>query len=55
MHFADQERNLSGRDDGKTARFVAGIDVGELDNAVARHVVMVEGLAELLGRETPST
>ena len=33
------------------AGLIAGVDVGDVGDAVARHVVMVERLAELLGRE----
>ena len=28
---------------------IAGIDIGEVGNPVARHVIMIEGFAELLG------
>ena len=51
LGVADQERQLAGGDDREAAGLVAGIDVGEVGDAVARHVVMVERLAELLGRE----
>ena len=46
----DQERQFAGGDDREAAGLIAGIDVSEVGDAVARHVVMVEGLAELLGR-----
>src|SRR5262245_51147958 len=45
-----QERQLAGADDRKTSGLIAGIDVSEIGNAVTRHVVVVECLAELLGR-----
>src|SRR3974390_903553 len=48
LRVGDQKRELAGRDDRKAARLVAGIDVSEVGNPVARHVVMVERLAELL-------
>ena len=50
LRVGDQERQFAGADDREAARLVAGIDVGEVGDAVARHVVMVEGLAELLRR-----
>ena len=48
---AEQERHLARGDDREAARLIAGIDVGEVGDAVARHVVMVERLAELLRRK----
>src|SRR3954469_22201131 len=51
LGVADQERQLAGGDDGEAAGLVAWIDIGEVGDAVARHVVMVESLAELLGRK----
>src|SRR5262245_15542826 len=51
LGVADQERQFAGGDDGEAAGLIAGIDVGEVGDAVARHVVVVEGIAELLGRE----
>ena len=48
LGVADQERQLAGGDDREAAGLVAGIDVGDVGDAVARHVVMVERLAELL-------
>ena len=48
-----QERQFAGGDDREAAGLVAGIDVGEVGDAVARHVVMVERLAELLRPERP--
>ena len=44
----DQERQFAGGDDREAAGLIAGIDVGDVGDAVARHVVMVERLAELL-------
>ncbi len=46
----DQERQLAGGDDREAPGLIARIDVGEVDDAVARHVVVVERLAELLRR-----
>src|SRR6478672_6880739 len=51
LGVADQERQLAGSNDGEATGLVAGIDVGEVGDAVAGHVVMVESLAELLGWE----
>ena len=51
MDVADQERQFAGGDDREAAGLVAGIDVGEIGDAVARHVIMVERLAELLRRK----
>src|SRR6476659_11313845 len=51
LGVADQERQLAGSNDGEATGLVTGIDVGEVGDAVARHVVMVESLAELLGRK----
>ena len=48
--IADQERQFARGDDREAAGLVAGVDVGEVGDAVARHVVMIEGLAELLRR-----
>ncbi len=50
LGVGDQERQFTRADDREAARLVAWIDVGEVGDAVARHVVMVEGLAELLRR-----
>src|SRR6266404_5818962 len=50
LGVGEQEGQLAGADDREAAGLVAGIDVGEVGDAVARHVVMVEGLAELLRR-----
>src|SRR5450759_1588067 len=44
-----QERQFAGGDDREAAGLIAGVDVSEVGDAIARHVVMVEGLAELLG------
>ena len=55
MGIADQERQFAGGDDREAAGLIAGIDVGEVGDAVARHVVMVERLAELLRRDRPCT
>src|SRR5450830_16222 len=46
----DEERQFSGGDDREAAGLVARVDVGDVGDTVARHVVMVEGFAELLGR-----
>ncbi len=46
---AEHERHLADGDDRKTARLIAGVDVGDVGDVVARHVVMIERLAELLG------
>ena len=50
LALADHERQVAGSDDRETAGLIARIDVGEIGDAVARHVVMVECLAELLRR-----
>src|ERR1043165_7663237 len=42
------ERQVAGVDDREAAGLVAGADVGDVGDAVARHVVMVERLVELL-------
>ena len=44
-----QERQFARADDREPAGLIAGVDVGDVGDAVARHVVMVECLAELLG------
>src|SRR5262245_17900687 len=46
-----EKRQFTGADDREAPWLIAGIDVGEVGDAVARHVVMVERLAELLARE----
>ena len=46
-----QERHFAGGDDREAARLIARVDVGQVGDAVARHVVVVERLAELLGRD----
>src|SRR5579871_3182738 len=46
-----QEGEFAGADDREATRLITGIDIGDVGNAVARHVVMIEGFAELLGRE----
>ena len=46
-----QERQFAGADDRKAAGLVTRVDIGDIGDAVARHVVMVECLAELLGRD----
>ena len=51
LGVADQERQFAGGDDREAAGLIAGVDVGEVGDAVARHVVMVERLAELLRRK----
>ncbi len=45
---AEHERHLAYRDNRETARLIAGVDVSDVGNVVARHVVVVERLAELL-------
>ena len=45
------EGEIAGVDDGEAARLIARADVGDVGDAVARHVVVVEGLAELLRRK----
>ncbi len=47
---ADQKRQLASRDNWETSRLITWIDVSEIGDAIARHVVMVECLAELLRR-----
>jgi hypothetical protein len=42
------ERQLHGADDRKASRLIARIDVRDVGNAVARHVVVIERAAELL-------
>src|SRR6202011_762197 len=49
--ISDQEGQFTGGNDRKSAGLIAGVDIGEIGNAVARHVVMIEGAAELLGWE----
>jgi hypothetical protein len=41
LAIGEQERQLPGGGDREAAGLVAGIDVGDVGNAVARHVVMV--------------
>ena len=48
---AEHERHLADGDDRETAGLIAGIDVSDVGDVVARHVVMVERLAELLRRK----
>ena len=45
---AERERHLADGDDREAARLIAGVDVGDVGDVVARHVVMIERLAELL-------
>src|SRR3984957_9948589 len=45
-----QERQFAGADDRKSPGLEAGIDVSDVGDAVARHVVVIERLAELLCR-----
>jgi hypothetical protein len=47
----DEEGELARGEDREAARLIAGVRPGEVGDAVARHVVMVRGLAELLRRE----
>ncbi len=51
LGVGEHEGQLSGRDDGKATWLVTRIDISDVGNAVARHVVVVERLAELLGGE----
>ena len=51
LGVGEHERQFADGDDREAARLIAGVDVGEVGDAVARHVVVVERLAELLGRE----
>src|SRR6185369_1398575 len=51
LAIGEQEWQRSARHDRKASRLVAWVDVSEIGDAVARHVVMVERLAQLLGRE----
>ncbi len=51
LGVADQEGQLAGRDDGEAAGRVARVDEGDVGDAVAGHVVMVLGLAQLLRRK----
>src|SRR4030081_2446324 len=46
-----QERKLTRADDRDTAELITGSYIGDVGDAVARHVVMVKSLPELLGRE----
>ena len=48
LAFAIRNGNSPGADDREAARLIARIDVGHVGDAVARHVVVVERLAELL-------
>ena len=43
--------NFAGRDDRKTTGLIARVHIGELNDSVARHVVVIERLAELLRRK----
>src|SRR3984957_18192599 len=45
-----QERQFARADDWETTGLIAGIDVSDVGDAVARHVVVIERLAELLRR-----
>ena len=51
LRIGEQERQLHRAHDREAAGLVAGIDVRDVGDAVARHVVVVERLAELLRRE----
>jgi hypothetical protein len=46
--ISNQEGQFAGGNDRESAGLITGIDIGEIGNAVARHVVMIEGAAELL-------
>ena len=43
------KRQRTGVDDREAAGLIAGADIGDVGDAVARHVVVIECLAELLG------
>src|SRR4051794_37315598 len=51
MAVRERERHLADGDDREPAGLITGIDVRDISDAVARHVVVVEGFAELLGGE----
>ena len=51
LRVADDERQLAGCDDREAPRLIAGIDVDDVGDAVARHVVVVERLTQLLCRK----
>ena len=51
LGVGEQEGQRGAGHDREAARLVARVDVGEVGDAVARHVVVVEGLAQLLRRE----
>src|SRR3984957_18609420 len=44
---AEHERHLADGNNRETSRLIAGIDIGYVGDVVARHVVMIERLAEL--------
>src|ERR1700728_3387930 len=46
---AEREGKLARRDDRKPAGLIARVHISDVGDAVARHVVMVERLAELFG------
>ncbi len=50
FRIGQHERQIGGVKDREAAGLVAGADIGDVGDAVARHVVMVERLAELLRR-----
>jgi hypothetical protein len=49
LRVGEQERQLHRAHHGEAAGLVARVDVRDVGDAVARHVVVVERLAELLG------
>src|SRR5208282_125610 len=50
LAVGQHERQIAGVEDREAAGLIAGIDIGHVGDAVARHVVMVKRLAELLRR-----
>ncbi len=49
LAVGEHEGKLAGSGDRETTGLIAGIDIGDVGDAVPRHVVMVECLAELFG------
>src|SRR6185312_5107539 len=50
LGIGHEKRQFTGADNRKAAWLIAGVDIGEIGDAVARHVVVVKRLAKLLGR-----
>src|SRR5262245_46446201 len=48
LGVADQERQFTSANDGKAPWLITRIDIGEIGDAVTRHVIMIEGLPKLL-------